>query len=165
MRRAASVVISLVLLAAVVTNLFGCAALKKKFTRKKKDLPKTPIYQVKKYEIKPSFELYEKHYIFWVNWNKKLSDELGRNTKSDIRNIKEMIKNLDEMSALLIDEKAASFLPYIGEMKKAEAIIVKRNLTKVNETRIRRIIEREGRAIKRKFSPSRMANYVRKEWK
>lgn len=165
MKKIAVKIITMVVLAGFVANLSGCAALKKKFTRKKEEKPKAPLYQVRKYDIKPSLELYERHYIFWVNWHKKLVNELGKNYKSDLRSVREMIMNLKSMAILLVPEKAAYFAPHIDELAKAEVIIEKRNMTKIKETRIRRILEREYRAIKREFSPSRIAGYIRKEWK
>ncbi len=153
-------------LLALIINLFGCAALKKKFTRKSKVKRKTPVYYtVKKYDVKPSIELYEKHYIFWFNWDKKLIVELGKNFKSDIRSTQEMIANLQSMASLLVDEKAAALSAHVDKLKKVESILKKRNLTKANETRIRHILEREYRSIKRKFSPAKMKGYIRNEWK
>lgn len=147
-------------------NLCGCTALRKKFTRKRKKEPRKPVYyQVKKYDVKPSMKLYEKHYVFWVNWHRKLLDELGKNFKSDVRCIQEIIGNLEDMAALLIDEKAAHLEPRIAELRKVRVIIDKRNMTKANETRIRRILEREHRAIKREFSPPEIVGCIRKEFK
>ncbi len=165
MKKIAVKIISMVVLAGFVANLSGCAALEKKFTREKKEAPKAPLYQVRKYDIKPSLELYERHYIFWVNWHKKLVNDLGKNYKSDLKSVREMINNLNDMAILLVPEKAASLTPHIDELAKTEVIIEKRNITKINETRIRRILEREYRAIKREFSPSSMEDYIRKEWK
>ena len=157
--------VSITMLFGLLINLSGCAALKKKFTPKKKVTTKTPLYQVRKYDTKPALGLYEKHYIFWVNWHKKLVNELGNNYKSDLRSVREMIESLGDMAILLVDEKAASLAPHIDELARAEAIIKKRNITKVSEVRIRRILEKEYRAVKREFSPSRVADYIRKEWK
>ena len=157
--------ISMVVLAGLLAGLFGCAALKKKFTRERKESAKTPLYQVRKYDTLPTLRLYERHYIFWINWHKKLVDELGKNYKSDLRSVREMMANLKNMAILLVDEKAASFMPHIDELAKAEAIIEERNMTKVNEIGIRRILKREYRVIKKEFSPARVADCIREEWK
>ena len=157
--------IVLIIVVGFVFNLAGCAALKAKFTRKKK-AQKTPVYyQVKKYDIKPSMELYEKHYIFWLNWHKKLLQELGYNFKSDIRCLQDVSGNLEDMQGMLVDEKAAEFQPHIDDINKVRAIIDKRSMTTSNETRIRLILEREYRMIKRSFSPKEMAGFIRKDWK
>jgi len=144
----------------------GCAALKKKFTRKTKEKPKTPVfYQVRKYNIKPSMELYEKHYIFWINWQRKLIAELGKNFKNDIRCSQEIEGNVIDMVSLLVDDEAAKLTTHLEELSKIRAILEKRNMTKVNETRIRQILEREYRVIKREFSPGKMSDHIRKDWK
>ncbi|NQU95551.1 MAG: hypothetical protein HQ549_04900 [Candidatus Omnitrophica bacterium] len=155
--------ISLILLLSM--NLAGCASLKKKFTRKKKIEPKASFYHVRAYDVKPSLELYEKHYIFWVNWHKELIQELGQNRKSDIRCTEEMTSNLWDMMALLEDDKAAALAPHLDETKKIKEIIKKGNMTTANETRIRRILETEYRDIKRNFSPTKMAGHIRREFK
>ncbi|MBN1354574.1 MAG: hypothetical protein JW994_07920 [Candidatus Omnitrophica bacterium] len=146
-------------------NLSGCAALKTKFTRKnKKEVKRQVYYQLRKYEVKPSFELYEKHYIFWANWHKELTDELGANYKNDIKCIQGIVSNIEDMATLLVDEKAVELTPHIDELKKAESIIKKRDTTKTNRTRVRRILEKERRLIRSKFSPKDMAGFIREDW-
>ncbi len=156
---------SAVILLVLVLSLGGCASLKKKFTKKKKP-KKTPVfYSVKEYDVKPSMDLYEKHYIFWVNWHRELITELGGNFKSDIRSAEEMRGNLQSMESLLTDERAAELAPHVKELKKIEELLEKRNMTKANETRIRHILEREYRAIRGRFSPSKMKDSIRADWK
>ncbi|MFH1380672.1 MAG: hypothetical protein ABIH57_00675 [Candidatus Omnitrophota bacterium] len=151
---------------AMFINLSGCAALKKKFTPKGKKKQATPVYyKGVKYDIKPSIDLYEKHYIFWINWQRKLIETLGKNFKSDMRCIREIIGNIQDMENLLVDQKAASLLPHIEELKKARTIIDKRNLTTSNETRVRRILEVEYRVIKREYAPKKMNDFIREDWK
>lgn len=153
-------------MAFVVLNLVGCASLKKKFTRKPAQNAKKELFtKVKKYDVKPSPELYGKHYIFWINWHKKLVAELGKSRKSDMRSMREMISNLEDMAALISDEKANGLRPHIDELEKAKTIIAKRSLTTLNKTRVRRIIEREYRNIHKRFPPKKMADYIRKDWR
>lgn len=150
----------------LVASLTGCAALKTKFTRKKKPKTNLPVhYQVRKYDIKPSLELYEKHYILWINWHRELVDELGDNYKSDLRSIRQISGNLEDMATLLVDEEAEKLAPHIDDVKEVRVIIEGRNMTQSNETRIRRILEREYRSIKREFSPVKMAGLIRQEYK
>jgi hypothetical protein len=150
---------------AMVLSLSGCAALKKKFTPKKKPKKAPVIYSVRKYDVKPSMDLYEKHYVFWINWHRELISELGENFKSDIRSAQEMRGNLESMKSLLVDEKAAKLAPHVSELKKVEAILKKRNMTKVNETRIRQILGREYRTLRSGFSPTKMTGSIRADWK
>lgn len=160
--------LKLVAVAAITALLFsaaGCASLKKKLTRKKKKKPEKVYFQVRKYAVLPSMELYEKHYTFWVNWHRKLVAELGGNFKSDIRSTEEMRGNLEAMESLLTDEKAAELAPHVAELKKIETVIKKRNMTKANDTRIRRILEREYRFIRSHFSPTNVKGAIRAEWK
>ena len=165
MRKAMLKLVAVAAIAAMLFNTTGCAALKKKLTRKKKKKPEKVYFQVRKYNVLPSMELYEKHYTFWVNWHRKLVTELGRNFKSDIRSTEEMRGNLEAMESLLTDEEAAKLAGHVAELKKVEAVIKKRNMTKANDTRIRRILEREYRVIRSRFSPAHAKGAIRAEWK
>lgn len=166
MKKTALKLILVVLSLSVAASLFGCASFKKKFMRKIKKEDDTPIYyQGKKYAAKPSMELYQKHYVYWINWHKELIEKLGKNVKSNIRSTEEMMSNLQDMSTLLVDEKSAQIAPHIDELEKVKSIIVKRNMTKSNETRIRQILQREYRTIKREFSPTKMTGFIREEFK
>jgi len=146
-------------------SLLGCTAFKRKFTRKKKEEKVQPYFELKKYNVKPSLDLYEKHYVYWVNWQRTLISELGKNFKKDKRCIGEIIANLRDMQGLLVDDKAALLEPHIEDLNKTRLIIDKRIMTKANETRIRKIIEREYRVIKRKFSPRKMEDFIRADFK
>ena len=95
MRRFSLRLLSLAVISVLLLSLSGCAALKKKFTRKKKKTETPVFYHVRKYDVKPSIDLYEKHYIFWINWHRELVMELGENFKSDTRSIQELRSNLE----------------------------------------------------------------------
>lgn len=157
--------ICLLLIIGFTLNISGCAALKKKFTRKKKPKPKKiSFYQIKKYDIKPSMELYEKHFMFWVNWHKGLLEKLGESHKYDLQCINGIISNLEDMYNLLVDEEKKELADHIQVLKQAEKIIAEDTLTNFNIVRVRRILEREIRTIKNRFSPRKMAGKIRKEW-
>ena len=64
-----------------------------------------------------------------------------------------------------MDKKVEELKPHIDELNKVKAILDKKSMTVANETRIRRIIEKEYRSIKRDFSPDKMTDYIRREWK
>lgn len=144
----------------------GCASLVKKFIPKKKKVAKKEIFtSTREYGVVPSPDLYGKNYMFWINWGKKLMGELGESHKSDLRSTEEMIKNLEGMALMLEDEKSDMLALHIAEFRKVRSIIEERNLSKSNEFRIRRILEKETRTIKRQFKPKAMAQYIRKDWR
>ena len=158
--------LSLLIVVIFALNMSGCASLRKKFTRKRVTKQTKPVfYSVHKYDVKPSMELYEKHYIFWANWHSKITAELGNNFKNDNRCMQEIVGNLDDMYALLSDEEGDKLKPHIDYIKEAKVIIDKRNMTEFNETRIRRILERESRTIEREFTPRKMQGSIRKDWR
>ena len=154
----------LILCAALCSG--GCASLVKKFIPKKKKVAKKEIFiSTREYGVLPSPELYGKQYIFWVNWGKKLVGELGENYKSDLRSTEEMIKNLEGMASMLEDEKSDLLAQHIAQFRKVRSIIKERNLSKSNEVRIRRIVEKETRSIRRQFKPKAMKQYIRQNWR
>ena len=137
-------------------GITGCAALKKKFTRKKKER-KTPVYyQVRKYDIKPSMELYEKHYIFWVNWHKNLVAELGNNYKSlgDNENIVKTYETIaTRISPRDLNVISNIVTAQLNMAKYAEAYQWSKKALSINEnviprelngTYVREILEKQG---------------------
>lgn len=146
---------SIIFLIAVslIINITGCSSIQKKFTRKKKSVKKAPrIYQLKKYENKPTPELYKKHYSYWVTWSSEILQTLGKNHKRDIRCIEEIVSNLTDMREMLVDDKAAKLQAHIDKYNKVRDTILQGNLSQFNKTYAMSTLEREDRAIKREFT-------------
>lgn len=153
------------LISSIILNLTGCEAVRKKFTRKKKEPVKMPrIYQTKIYEKKPSPELYKKHYAYWASWQSELIRVLGQNHKKDTRCIEEIVGNLNDMRNILIQERAEKLAPHIEILEKVKEVIFKEDLTHANKDYVRRTLEREDRFIKREFVFDKVKNYLRKNF-
>lgn len=154
--------ISTAIIVFLFVNLTGCETMRKKFTRKKKAPVRMPrIYQVKKYEKKPTPELYKKHYAFWASWQSELISVLGRNHKKDMRCIEEIIGNLNDMQNMLIGEKADQLKGHIDKLLKVKDIIFNEELTQANKDYVKRTLEREDRAIKRLFSYKKVKGHLK----
>lgn len=148
-----------------VASLTGCEAFRKKFTRKKKAPVKMPrIYQTKIYEKKPTPELYNKHYAFWVSWQSELIRVLGENHKKDVRCIEEIVGNLRDMQNILVEEKANQLEPHIEKLAKVKDVIFNEELTQANKDYVKRTLEREDRFIKKEFSYKKVKNYLKKSF-
>lgn len=153
--------VSIFIIMFMLANLTGCAGLQKKFTRKKKKTVKMPrIYQVRKYEKKPSSELYKKHYAYWASWQSELVKVLGQNRKKDILCIEQIISNLKDMQGLLIPEKAAQLEPHIDNLSKVRTVMINEDLTQFNIDYIRRTVEKEDRTIKRDFGFNKVKDFL-----
>jgi len=151
---------------ALMLSLTGCAQLRKKFIRKKKVEEAMPHYErIKKYDVSPSIELYTKHYIFWRSWHREAVNLLGKNTKKDKRCVREMIKNLEDMRDLLVDEKGDQLEDHILVLRKIERDLQKRSLTFATKTRVRMVLEKEFKLIKINFSYTKMEPYIRSDFK
>lgn len=161
MKRPIAVLIAL----ALVLSLSGCDAVQRKFTRKKKAAVKMPrFYQLKKYEKKPSPELYKKHFGYWVSWQGTLVAVLGQNNKKDKRCIEEAIGQLKDMQYILVPEKGEEMEPHIERMERARVVIFKGDLSFANKDNILRILEKEDRVIKRDFSYSKVRNFLKRSF-
>ena len=157
--------IALILMFFILLNLAGCEGVRRKFTRKKKEAVKMPhIYQVKKYEKKPSPELYKKHYSYWMSWQSELIKVVGVNHKKDVRCIEEIIGNLNDMQNILVPEKAAELRPHIDKLVKVKDAIDKEEVNQANKDVVVRTLEREDRFIRREFSYNKVKNYLRKSF-
>ena len=111
-------------------TLTGCDALQRKFTRKKKYTKPVPrLYQLKKYDIKPSAALYSKHYAYWQSWMSELIQDLGGNRKKDIRCIEEALSQAHDMQNILVQEKADALGKHIHRLEEVRDIIVKERLS------------------------------------
>lgn len=157
--------IAFLLIFFVLLNLAGCESFRKKFTRKKKETVKMPrIYQLKKYEKKPTPELYKKHYAYWVTWQSELIRVLGENHKKDTRCIEEIVSNLDDMQNMLVKEKADALSPHIKKLVTVKDIIFNEELTQANKDYVKRTLEREDRSIKRDFYYDKVKDYLKKSF-
>lgn len=154
--------VSLFLVFFMLANLVGCEAVKKKFRRKKKEAVKMPrIYQVRKYEKRPTPELYKKHYAFWSSWQSELIGVIGQNSKKDKRCIEEIISNLEDMQNILVKEKADKLEPHIDKMMSVKDTIFRDELNPTTRDYLRRVLEREERFIKKEFVFEAVRNYIK----
>jgi len=159
--------IALLVACCMVTALAGCSPeWKKKFTRKSKTTTKKMprIYQVKKYDVKPSIELYKKHYVYWKTWQDELVEVIGENAKKDKRCIEEIVGQLGDMQNILVPEKADKLETHIEVMRKVADTIRDGDLSPTTRDYVRRKLEREERYIKRDFGPNKVRNYIRESF-
>ncbi|MDP2913593.1 MAG: hypothetical protein Q8N91_06265 [Candidatus Omnitrophota bacterium] len=145
-----------------IANCCGCAGLSKKFIRKRKEPVKKPrIYQVRIYDKKPTPELYKKHYAYWMAWQSELISDLGQSHKKDARCIEEIVGNLIDMRNMLVKEKADGLEGHIDKLAGVRDVIVAEQLSQFNRHLIKGVLEREDRAVKKKFNFNRVKNYLK----
>jgi len=146
----------------LIFNISGCMGLQRKFTRKKKETVKMPrIYQVKKYESKPTPELYKKHYVYWESFQSEMIMTLGPNRKKNMICIEHILSNLEDMQHMLLPEKAAELEIHIVRLAKIRDILKKEDLTTFNRNYIMMTLERESRYIKRGFVYKKVKDSMR----
>ncbi|MBD3380444.1 MAG: hypothetical protein GF408_08305 [Candidatus Omnitrophica bacterium] len=153
---------ALLLAAVMVIGSGGCAQLRDKFIRKKKEEPGMKRYTVvKPYDVRPSLDLYTKRYVYWKNWHRELLDVIDHsNHKKTVVAVEQELSNLVDMQNMLVDEKAQELQEYIDELTEIELTIKKERVTLGNKTRLVRKLEALGRGVKRDFSYNKMRRYI-----
>ncbi len=158
----------LVVLLVMAFMVSGCAQMRDKFIRKpKEEETKTKrYYAVRKYDVKPSLDLYTKRYVFWKTWHKELLSVLGKgNHKKIVVAVEQEVSNLMDMQNMLTDEKAEELGKLVDGMTEMEKIIKKQKITTGTEVRIRKKLESLGGQIKRGFSYNKMRGYIRDDFR
>jgi hypothetical protein len=154
--------LAFLLIIAIVLSAAGCASVQKKFTRKKKETVKMPrIYQVKKYELAPTPELYKKHYVYWESFQSEMIMTLAQNHKKNMICIEHILSNLEDMRNMLLPEKAAELEVHIERLEKIRDILAKEDLTTFNKQYVTMTLERESRYIKRGFVYKKVKDSLR----
>jgi len=75
-----------------------------KFIRKRKEVVEPPRFEVNEFN-RPYPELYKEHFSYWRSWHRQLIEDLGRNRKRDIRNIRETRRHLESLHKYVVEEK------------------------------------------------------------
>lgn len=148
-------------LCVVFSVLSGCAPLRKKFTRKKKedrqvDQKFIPVLDPIDYpeKIYSAEENYKHHYSLWKVWNKDFLQVLERDGSEKRQKylLDQAIERLEEMQNLLSDEKKAGLAELVDELKN-----VRQDYNKSSSMRskfsMRSKVERNAKKIRNQFSP------------
>ena len=158
-------IFAVMMIICVSVTLVGCDALQKKFTRKKKETKPIPkLYQIKKYDVKPSAALYSKHYAYWQSWMSELLQDLGQNRKKDTRCIDEALNQARSMQNILVKEKADELQKQINGLEEARDVIVREELSQFNRSQVLMTLDRADRTIKRDFSIKRIKGYIKESF-
>lgn len=158
--------LSVLLILAVLMSTAGCSEeWRRKFIRKKKDAAKKPrIYQTKRYIKEPTETLYTKHYNYTISWLSELAEDLGQNSKKDVRCIAEAINQMRDVRYFLVEEKAQELDKHINRLVEMQDIILRRDLGHANMDYVRRSVEREQRFIRSEFYYNKIKGYMKKSF-
>ncbi len=156
--------LKLILIVVLITNLGGCAELRRKFIRKKK--PKKEefsFYRPEEYKAKPPHERYQEHYILWHNWHLDLERMEGTSHLRDMRSLDESLRHLTAMRDLLEEEKAKELDVQVKHMETVKEKIKKTKKDVVKDPHSRKVIERVERIIINSFTYNRMKDYIKSD--
>jgi len=149
-------------------NLSGCAALKKKFTRKPKDRDEKKIEDVvlipEEYpvsDVDPEVK-YKEHYILWKSWQDELIMSLNPDgsKKRQLFCFNGVIFNLEKMQSLLNTKKRQELQEYIDTIKIVMDRVEYDRLSSVNIVRYQDKMNRVRRKIKLEFSYRDISEFI-----
>lgn len=146
--------------------LCGCDAFVRKFTRK----PKKEYMEQEEMVLVPQEykgpqmtkeELYRQYLLFWKSWQDELIEALLRsnNHKKQLSCAQEAIKNLEQLTPLLKEEKQKALEIYINQMRDLKGSI-EMDTYSMNTSPNRMSAERIRRYILRDFSYNKMKDFI-----
>jgi len=149
-------------------SLEGCAAFRKKFIRKKKktkEVEEEIVLEPQEYPevIYDSATLYKNHYNFWRAWHVDLlnSLEVGQSQKKRLRAFDEVIKNLEEMENLLIEQKQQELEVYILEISENREKLSKAKLRNILLPRLKSKLRSLEKKIRNNFAFKNAKDWIK----
>ena len=147
----------------LLVSFTGCAALQRKFTRKKKNdggrvAPVITTYDYSK-DLRVD-ELYKKHFLFWKTWHSELIDRMDTGHKKRAACFDHAVANLVEMKNYLADPKAQELDPYIEKMANITNDIRDKRLSKSEKYNLKQMLEKTQREINKYFSFSDVKDFL-----
>ena len=158
-------IISIALIFLLLTELTGCEAIQRKFTRKKKREPLTPRFYEEgaTSETRPHVELYIMHYTYWKTWSEDLAVKAGENSKRDVLACNEIVGNLMDMRKHLIEDKAEELDVYIGQTREITDEIKKGRVNYIRLGLLKRKFDNVRMRILKNFYYKKVRNYIKEE--
>lgn len=159
-------ILSVLLVFILVISIAGCSQeWRGKFIRKKKDVAKKPrIWQEKKYSNEPTQELYTKHYNYAISWLSELAENLGDNSKKDLRCIEEALGQIEGMQYCLVRNKAQELDKHINRLREVRDIVKRGDIDQAAKDYVRSSVEREDRFLRSEFYYHKIENYMKKSF-
>jgi hypothetical protein len=154
-------------LCALTLTVNGCAPLRKKFVRKKKQdaeqtLQFVPVLEPEDYPRphRSAEERYKYHYSLWKVWHKDFlqSVESGGSDKRQLYLFNQTLGQLEEMGKWLAVERRAELMGFIEETRAAGEVYHKPALMR-DKNVIRNKVESIAKRIRKDFSPGPSLSY------
>lgn len=167
MRRKRCILIGIMLFSCICL-LTGCETLKRKFTRKRKQVENKENVVISPRDYNehpfPPDVLYKQHFAYWKAWNQELLGSLNElnSLKRVVSSSQQSIMNLKKMSSCLQDEKAKGLNGYIKDLEKIEADI--KNAHNVEDARMRVFrykVSRIYSCVNREYDYTKIKNFLK----
>ena len=162
--------ITVLILIVALVYLSGCAAVKRKFTRKPKIKEKKveDVVFVPEEYPGPAYDAdarYKNYYILWKSWHDELLNVLApdENRKRQVDCFSEVLANLEQMKLLLAADKQPVLQVLIDSIAGMQDAFIESGRRQFNLTAVRDKLNTSRRKIKLGFSYARVKEYLRQE--
>jgi hypothetical protein len=156
--------VSLLLLAALMCTMAGCATVQKKFTRKKKEpkyIPAVVYLEEGPYQKKYSNVYYYKsHYTLWKTWQDDLLKGIGGNRKKTQRNAEEALNHLTQMRNCLKPELQNRLNPLVDELTRYTKKIETGSYSRSEEPGMRMELGKIRRLVENDFYYDKVSDQI-----
>lgn len=143
-------------------SFVGCAALQRKFVRKKKKEEKAaPVITTYDYakELRVD-ELYKKHFLFWKTSQSELIDRMHTRYKKRSSLFDRTVESLMEMEKYVAGAKGEELAGFIKQIKSIDPDIKKKQLSKNEIYKMKQLLEKTKRQIDKRFSYSDVKDFL-----
>jgi hypothetical protein len=148
--------------------LTGCESLRKKFTRKRKNVEteEPMVIAPRDYSAHPfpSDVLYKQYFVYWKSWNQELVVSLNdlASYKKIVDCVEQSLVNLKKMQSYLNEAKAVEIEVYIKKTEDLKATIERvKNLPPVRMTSLRYDADRILSSVNRLFDLKKMRDHLK----
>lgn len=163
-------ILTIVLVVAV--GLAGCKAaedatkaLKRKFTRPKKEKERVVRFYEEEYEPEfPNATLYNNHYVYWKSWEGELIEALqGDNHKKQLQCAKLALSELRLMQKYLVSPKKEELTPFIKELEGITTRIAQGSLGHHAKSKFRTALEKHRRRVLKGYYLKKVKDWIKED--
>ncbi len=147
----------------LLLSFTGCAALQRKFTRKKKKDEGRVVPVITTYDYSKDLrveELYKKRFLFWRTWHDELINRMDAGHKKRVACFDSALENMIEMRKYLASPKAEELDLYIKKMIDIDKDIKEDRLTRSEKYNIKQALEKIKRQVNKNFSFSDVEEFL-----
>ena len=145
------------LMAAIL--LAGCNEdWEKKFIRHREKPPQPAQFEVEQIH-RPYPELYKEHFNYWRNWHGQLLQDLGRNHKRELRDLREANRQLESLEKYLTEPKKVLVRHFLEELDQGTLAFERISVSPSDYGIMKQRLESLQLEVERNLHPKKVKDY------